>query len=89
MPTTLSAKKRLRQAEKRRQRNQATKSRIKTLKKKVAAAIDSGDKAAADRALRECFSALDKAAHKKVVHKNKAARDKSRLSAAARRKSGS
>jgi len=89
MPTTLSAKKRLRQSEKRRKRNQATKSKIKTLKKRVLAAIDSGDRAKAQSALRECFSALDRAANKKVIHKNKASRDKSRLTAAARRKSAS
>jgi small subunit ribosomal protein S20 len=87
MPTTSSAKKRLRQNERRRQRNQAEKSRIKTLKKKVLAAIDSGDSATAQKALRECFSALDRAAKKNVFHKKKAARDKSRLAAAARRKS--
>jgi small subunit ribosomal protein S20 len=50
------------------------------------AAIDSGDKAKAESAMRECFSVLDKAAKRKVVHKNKAARDKSRMRAAARRK---
>jgi small subunit ribosomal protein S20 len=89
MPTTRSAKKRLRQNERRRQRNQATKSRIKTLKKKVRSAIESGDQAKTDSTMRECFSALDKATKKNVLHKRKASRDKSRLSRAARRRSAS
>ncbi len=87
MPTTESAKKRLRQNKKRGAANQSVKSRIKTLKKKVVAAAESGDKGSVDRAMKECFSTLDKAAKKRIHSKRKVAREKSRLCAAVRRSS--
>ncbi len=79
MPVTKSAKKRLRQNEKRRLRNKALKSKVKTLKKKVLALAEAGNREAVEEMLKECFSAMDKAAKKRVFHKNKVARDKSRL----------
>ena len=85
MPTTRSARKRLRQNERRRRRNQAATSHIKTLKKKVSSAIESGNQDEAKQLMRDCVSAMDKAARKNVLHKRKVARDKSRLCAAARR----
>ncbi len=85
MPTTSSAKKRLRQNKRREAINQSVKSRIKTLKKKVVAAAESGDKDSVDSTMKECFSALDKAAKKNIHNKRKVAREKSRLCAAVRR----
>jgi|DewCreStandDraft_5_1066085.scaffolds.fasta_scaffold04764_6 small subunit ribosomal protein S20 len=69
---TPSALKRLRQAEKRTLRNRAVKSRIKTLVKKARATRD-------PQALRAAVKALDKAAAKGILHRNAAARRKSRL----------
>ena len=90
MPTSKSAKKRLRQNAKKRDVNQAAKSKISTLKKKVLAAAGADDGDELKVAMKECFSALDKAAGKNIFHKRKVARDKSRLSAAAKRvKAGS
>ena len=82
MPTSKSTKKRLRQSEKKRRVNQGAKAKIKTLKKKVIAAAESGDSQELDRAMKKCFSALDRAANKNMLHKRKVARDKARLSAA-------
>lgn len=69
MPNTASAKKRLRQNEKKQLRNTAAKTRIKTETKK---ALSGGDVKAA-------FSVIDRAAAKGIIHKNAAARRKSRL----------
>jgi len=71
-----SAKKRIRQNARRRIRNQATLSKIKTLMKKVHA---TEDKAAAEVALKEAVSFIDKAVSKGRLHKNTAARRKSSL----------
>lgn len=76
MPTTDSAKKRLRQEKKRRERNRSTKSRIRTLERKVLSA-DSAEEARDVRD--ELYAALDRAAAKGVIHENKAARRKSRI----------
>lgn len=76
MPTTKSAKKRLRQAEKRRKRNISTKSAIRTMERQVLEA-ESADEA--QRLLGDLYSALDRAAAKGVIHENKAARKKSRI----------
>ena len=82
MPNTKSAKKRHRQSLERRTRNRATKSTLKTLVKKVRVAVKDGDAPAAAEALKAVQTRLDKAAANKVIHKNAAARVKSRLSAA-------
>jgi small subunit ribosomal protein S20 len=70
--------KRNRQNEKRRQRNQATRSELKTRVKSARTAIDNGDEQAAD-AVRLAQGRLDKAAAKGRIHKNQAARRTSRL----------
>ncbi|MFN2593443.1 MAG: 30S ribosomal protein S20 [Actinomycetota bacterium] len=71
--------KRNRQNELRRQRNKSARSTLKTKVKGLEAAIDSGDQAAAETAYRDISRSLDKAASKGVIHKNKAANQKSRL----------
>jgi small subunit ribosomal protein S20 len=75
------ARKRARQAEKRRQHNAAMRSMVRTYLKKVNAAIASGDQAAASQAYQTAVSVLDKATRKGKFHANKAARHKSRLNA--------
>lgn len=82
MANTAQAKKRARQNLKRREHNVAQRSEFRTAVKAVKKAIVAGDKAAAQKALHEASSVVDRIAEKKVVHKNKAARHKSRLSAA-------
>ena len=75
------AKKRARQAETRRTRNAGMRSMMRTHVKRVVAAIDSGDKTAASDAYTAAIPVLDSMARKGLVHKNKAARYKSRLNA--------
>ncbi|MCS6785609.1 MAG: 30S ribosomal protein S20 [Thiobacillaceae bacterium] len=82
MANTAQARKRARQNERRRLHNRALRSQYRTAVKKVRRAIASGDKAAAQAAFQESMSVIDRIADKKIVHKNKAARHKSRLSAA-------
>jgi small subunit ribosomal protein S20 len=81
MANTASARKRIRQIERRTARNQARKSRMRTFIKKVEVAIASGDKASAADALRVAQPELQRAATKGVVHQNTVARKISRLSA--------
>jgi small subunit ribosomal protein S20 len=71
--------KRNRQNEARRIRNKGARSSLKTRIKNLLEAADGGDKAVAQERLREATQALDKAAAKGVIHKNKAANQKSRL----------
>lgn len=82
MANIASARKAARQSEKRRQHNASLRSELRSAIKRVKKAIDAGDKDAARAVLRESTSALDSIADKKIIHKNKAARHKSRLSAA-------
>ena len=77
-----SAKKRIKVIETKTLRNKMTKSKIKTLVKKVEAAVAQNDKAAATAALTEAVVAIDKAAAKGIFHKNTAARKVSRLTKA-------
>ncbi len=79
MANIKSAKKRAIQAEKRRQHNASRRSMMRTGLKKVIAAIEAGDKAAAEAAFAASKSVLDHMAEKGLIHKNKAARHKSRL----------
>lgn len=79
MPHTSSAKKRLRQTEKRRESNRAAKSAIKTQIKKVFATAKAGPVEALRTEFQLAVKKLDKAAAKGVVHKNMAARKKSQL----------
>ena len=77
-----SAKKRIKVIETKTMRNKMVKSELKTVIKKLEAAIAAGDKAAAEAQLKVCTSKISKAATKGVVHKNTASRKISRLSAA-------
>ncbi len=54
---------------------------MRTFIKKVLAAIESGDKSAAQTAYKEAVPVIDSSADKGIIHKNKAARHKSRLNA--------
>ncbi len=81
MANTPSARKRIRQIERRTARNVARKSRMRTFVKKVEAAIAGGDKELATAALRAAQPELQRAAGKGVIHSNAAARKLSRLSA--------
>jgi len=76
-----SAKKRARQAEKHRQHNASFRSMVRTYIKKVQAAIQSGNKENASKAYVEAVPVIDRMADKGIIHKNKAARHKSRLNA--------
>ncbi|MBQ8166973.1 MAG: 30S ribosomal protein S20 [Lachnospiraceae bacterium] len=82
MANIKSAKKRILVIETRTMRNKAIKSKVKTMIKKVEAAIVANDKAAAEAALKVATSEISKAASKGVYHKNTAARKISRLTIA-------
>ena len=79
MAHTESAKKNYRKALKRRELNVAATSRFKSAMKKVLAAVDAGDAAAAQKLLPAAMKAIDKAAKRRVIHTNTAANKKSRL----------
>jgi small subunit ribosomal protein S20 len=80
MPQTKSAKKRLRQNEKRRANNRSTKSAVKTQMKKVREAVAAGNFDAAQTEFRLASKKLDQAAAHHTIHKNSAGRHKARLS---------
>lgn len=82
MANIKSAKKRAKTNEKRRLRNRMRKSNMKNNIKKFYAAVESGDKEEATAAYRHAVKRIDKAAAKKVIHKNKANRKKSQLTKA-------
>jgi len=82
MANSAQARKRARQAIKQRSHNMSLRSSLRTAIKKVQKAIIAGDKTAAQAVFSESMSAIDSIADKKIIHKNKAARHKSRLSAA-------
>ncbi len=82
MANIKSAKKRILVIETKTARNKQIKSKVKTMIKKVDAAVASGDKAVAGTALVEAVSEIDKATSKGVFHKNTASRKISRLSKA-------
>ena len=79
MPHSSSAKKRVKQNERSRLINKAKRSAMRTQLKKVREAIDSGDRAAATKELVLAMKRIDKAAKARVIHPNKAAREKSNL----------
>lgn len=81
MANSAQAAKRARQAENRRQHNAAHRSTMRTHIKKVLKAIKTGDKAGAAEALKAATPVIDSTVGKGLVHKNKAARHKSRLNA--------
>jgi small subunit ribosomal protein S20 len=79
LANTVQAKKRALQAEKARQRNVMQRSMYRTCLKKVVKAIEDQDLARAEEAYRAAVPILDRMARKGIIHKNKAARHKSRL----------
>ena len=79
MANIKSSAKRARQAVKRRAHNMALRSRVRTHIKRVLAAIEAGDKPAAETAYKEAVPVIDTMVSKGIIHKNKAARHKSRL----------
>ena len=79
MANTLQAKKRARQAEAHRHHNTALRSMLRTYIKKVIAAVEKKDQAGAQVAYKEAVSVIDRIANKGLIHKNNAARHKSRL----------
>jgi len=79
MPNTKSAKKRLRQNDTRRDRNRAIKSTMRTQIRKVREAIKAGDVESAEKEYRLAVIKLDRAGARNIIHRNSAARTKSRL----------
>ena len=81
MANSPQAKKRARQAEKRRTHNASLRSLVRTVIKKVDAAVVSGDAEQAKIAYNSAVPVIDRMADKGIIHKNKASRHKSRLNA--------
>lgn len=88
MPIIKSAKKRVRVARKATVRNSKTKRSLKSALKTFRQAVSTGEKKAVAKAHSKSQSELDKAAKKGLLHKNKVARQKSRLAAAAKKAAG-
>jgi small subunit ribosomal protein S20 len=84
MANSKQSRKRARQSTMRNAHNAAQRSRLRTAIKSVRKAIAAGDKTAAQDIFKSATSVIDSIADKKVVHKNAAARHKSRLAAALR-----
>jgi len=81
LANTAQARKRARQAEKHRQHNASRRSTMRTYVKNVVKAIAAGDKEAATEAYKQAVPMIDRTADMDLIHKNKAARHKSRLNA--------
>ncbi len=81
MANTPQARKRARQAERRRAHNASLRSLTRTVIKKVGAAVASGDAGLARAAFDEAVPVIDRMADKGIIHKNRAARHKRRLNA--------
>lgn len=81
MANTKSAEKAARQAEQHRTRNIALRTRMRSAIRKVTAAIAGGDKKTAEGAYKDAIPLVDTLVNKRLVHRNKASRHKSRLSA--------
>ena len=79
MANTQSAVKRIRRSERRRKINQVHRSRARTYVKRTRMLIAAGQLEEAEAAAQQAVSSLDKAAQKGIIHKNTAARSKSRL----------
>ena len=84
MANSPQAKKRARQGESRRRHNASFRSLVRTSIKKVDAAIESGDHSKASEAYNIAVPIIDRMADKGIIHKNKAARHKSRLNSSIR-----
>lgn len=82
MANTAQARKRARQAVQQNMHNSSQRSTLRTAIKVARKAIAGGDKAAAALVFQASVSTIDRIADKKIIHKNKAARHKSRLAAA-------
>ena len=82
MAHSRSAKKNIRKNEARREKNRAQMAAMRTQVKRVRSAVASGDRAAATREFQQAQKLADKAAKRNRIHKNTAARIKSRLAAA-------
>jgi small subunit ribosomal protein S20 len=78
---TKGARKAARQAEKRRKHNAGLRSALRSAIKSVIKAIGTGDMTAAKKVFQDAVSVVDRIADKNIIHKNKAARHKSRLAA--------
>ena len=79
IPNTRSAKKRLRQSLVRRERNLERKRALRIVVKQIKRALAAGDKTKAQELIPQLMKVADKAAKKRAIHPNKAARLKSRL----------
>lgn len=84
MANTAQARKRARQAQARRERNMALAARYRTRVKNVLKAAAGGDREQAAAAFRRAMAVIDSAATRGLIHRNKAARQKSRLNARVR-----
>ena len=82
MANTAQARKRARQSVERNKHNSSLRSMLRTAIKRVRQSIAAGDKAAAGDVFQKASSVIDRVADKNIIHKNKAARHKSRLAAA-------
>ena len=81
MANSAQARKRARQADKRRLQNQAQRSQMRTYVKRVVKVIAGGNKDEAVAAYKEAVPVIDSSVNKGLIHRNKAARHKSRLNA--------
>jgi len=81
LANSAQARKRARQADKWRQHNQAQRNQMRTFIKKVAKVIASGNKDDAIAVYKEAMPVIDSSVNKGLIHRNKAARHKSRLNA--------
>lgn len=79
MANSAQARKRARQAENHRQHNAGLRSKLRTSIKNVIKAADAGDTEGAQAAYKSAVPVIDAMAGKGIIHKNKAARQKSRL----------
>jgi small subunit ribosomal protein S20 len=82
LANSAQARKRARQSEKRRAQNASQRSMVRTYIKRVQAAITTGDHDVATQALAAAVPVIDRMADRGIMHKNKAARHKSRLNTA-------
>jgi len=82
MANTAQAKKRARQNDSQRAHNASLRSIFRTAIKKITKVIEGGDKKSAIESYKENVAIIDRIADKKIIHKNKAARHKSRLNSA-------
>ncbi len=82
MANSAQARKRARQAVKRREHNVSLRSKLRTAIKRLRKVIEMGNKTEAEAVFSKTASTIDSIAGKGIIHRNKAARQKSRLSAA-------